>query len=176
MLFRSTVADHLCYRHGYTQLAFADPVYRAVSAATGIPVRELQNRSNKEAEIDWLGVSPRYLLQTLGTEWGRQSVRDDIWVQIAMRKVDGMEPRHVVLTDVRFENEAAAIKARGGVIWRVVRRGDGCLSRDAAGHASEAGVPDILVDSVISNCGTLSDLRAATDDAIRRLDACKMTV
>lgn len=167
---KNTVAEALCLKYGWIQFGFADPVYAAVSAATGIPVQRLRDRSMKEQPIEWLGKSPRELLQTLGTEWGRNLVRSDIWVQVAMRQVDACRQHacSVVLTDVRFENEADAIKSAGGLVWRVVR-GSSSLSAQAAKHSSEAGIPDYLVDSVIENRGTIHDLSLAVDAAIKRL-------
>lgn len=170
---KNTVADHLQRRHGWIQFGFADPVYAAVSAATGIPVLRLRDREEKEKPIEWLGKSPRELLQTLGTEWGRNTVRDDIWVQIAMRQAAKCHQylrgaAGVAITDVRFENEVAAIKAAGGRIWRVTR-GASSVVGDARQHSSEAGIPDILVDEIIANRGTLVDLAAAVDAALSRL-------
>lgn len=158
---KNTVADILM-RHGFVNFGFADPVYRAVGAVLGVSTESLRDRDAKEKPIDWLGKSPRDLLQTLGTEWGRNMVRDDIWIQIAMRQAQEtlQNRRGVVLTDVRFQNEAEAIRAAGGTIWRVVRSVE-CLAAGAAKHSSEAGLPAELVDHVIENNGTKADLDAA---------------
>lgn len=161
---KNTVADIL-FRHGFTNFGFADPVYRAVASILGVSQDSLRDRAAKEQPIDWLGKSPREMLQTLGTEWGRNTIRDDIWIQIAMRQVEKVIAYQkgqggVILTDVRFENEAAAIKAAGGTIWKVVRDA-ACLAADAAKHSSEAGVPDRLIDEVVENSGSVADLEAA---------------
>lgn len=157
---KNTVADIL-FKHGFTNFGFADPVYRAVASVLGVTPDSLRDRAAKEKPIDWLGKSPRELLQTLGTEWGRSTIRDDIWIQIAMRQVENLKGQGgVILTDVRFENEAAAIKAAGGTIWKVVRD-TACLAADAAKHSSEAGVPDHLIDEVVENSGSVADLEAA---------------
>lgn len=170
---KNTVADHLCRRHGWIQFGFADPVYAAVSAATGIPVPRLRDRELKEQTIDWLGKSPRELLQTLGTEWGRNIVRNDIWVQIAMRQAQECQKYlrgagGVAITDVRFENEVEAIKAAGGRIWRVFR-GASSIVGNAIQHSSEAGIPDEMVDAVIDNAGSLKDLADIVDTAVKTL-------
>ena len=88
-------------------------------------------------------------------------VRDDIWIQTAMRQAQKVleYQKGVILTDVRFANEAEAIRAAGGRIWRVVRSVE-CLAADAAKHSSEAGLPDELIDRVIENNGTQADLEA----------------
>lgn len=158
---KNTVADIL-FRHGFANFGFADPIYRAVVAALGVSPDSLRDRAAKEKPIEWIGKSPRELLQTLGTEWGRNMVRDDIWIQLAMRQAQEILQNHrgVILTDVRFQNEAEAIRAAGGTIWRVVRSVE-CLAAGAAKHSSEAGLPAELIDYVIENSGTKADLEAA---------------
>jgi hypothetical protein len=81
----------------------------------------------------------------------------------------------VALTDVRFINEAEAIKTAGGQIWRVERR-QRCLAEDAAQHSSEAGIPEFLVDSVIDNTGTLDALCSRVDAAMKRLQEARIEV
>lgn len=164
---KNTVANLLTESGLCVQLAFADPLYQCVSAIAGLPVSRLQDRAVKEAEIPWLGKSPRQLLQSLGTEWGRDAVHPEIWIRIAMERAS----RHlsvglaVVITDVRFDNEAAAIVAAGGEVWKVVRPGWRCLSGDAATHPSEAGVSERLIARTIDNSGSLDALRVKLTSA-----------
>lgn len=144
---------------GFATLSFADPLYAAVSAITGLSVAELQDRSRKENTLGWISCSPRRLLQTLGTDWGRNMIHPEIWVMATMQRV--MDGGDYCIPDVRFVNEAAAVKARGGVVWRVDRPCRSTLESAAASHESERGIPDEYVDSVITNDGTLADLEAA---------------
>jgi hypothetical protein len=76
-----------------------------------------------------------------------------------------------VITDVRFDNEAAAIRDEGGFIIEVVRPGDGCLSKTASQHASEAGISREHVLASIGNYGTLDDLASSVDALIESLHA-----
>lgn len=165
---KGSVASILEMR-GFATLSFADPLYAAVSAITGLTVAELQDRKTKEEPIDWIGSSPRRLLQSLGTEWGRNMIHPEIWVMATMQRM--LAGGEYCIPDVRFVNEAAAIRARGGVVWRVERPGHALLAGDAAAHASERGIPDEYVDSVITNDGTLADLQAAVDAAFQCLQA-----
>ena len=67
------------------------------------------------------------------------------------------EQRDWVITDVRFPDEAQAIKDWGGVLWRVDR--PGLVGGD--GHASETAMDDYRGwDEVIVNDGTIAELRA----------------
>lgn len=157
---KDTVASILRETAQFYRVAFADPLYEMISVVTGLLPEDLQDRELKEAEIDWIGKSPRQLLQTLGTEWGRGMVSESIWIDIGMRRIDRLlaDGRNVVVTDVRFDNEAAAIKGAGGEVWQIVR-GEGCVRGVSMRHASEAGVAQTLVDRVVGNWSTLEKLR-----------------
>jgi hypothetical protein len=94
----------------------------------------------------------RALLQRTGTEGGRQVLSDTLWIDKALSKA--RRPGKYVITDVRFKNEAAAIKARGGKLWRVHRQGVGPRNT----HASETELEQIECDYHVPNHGDLSDL------------------
>jgi hypothetical protein len=173
---KNTVAARLCLEHRFVPLAFADPLYDAVSAITGLTVEQLQDRSRKENALGWISCSPRRLLQTLGTDWGRNMIHPEIWVMATMQKIEASPEFNFCLTDVRFPNEAAAIKARGGVVWRVVRPGFGVLDGETASHESERGIPDEYVDDEIVNGGGILALQVAVDAAMSRLQAATMVV
>lgn len=163
---KGSVAAVLTSR-GFTEIAFADPLYAAVSAITGISVERLHDRDVKETVIPWIGKSPRQMLQSIGTEWGREMVDEDIWVNAALAAAGRHEA--VVIPDVRFDNEAEAIRQAGGVVLRVVRPGSCCLTAETAAHASEAGVREELIDAEIANDGSLDDLAGKVDAALHRL-------
>jgi hypothetical protein len=166
---KNTVAELLVDsdRCSFHQMAFADPLYECISAITGISVAGLQKRDVKEAVIPWLGKSPRQMLQSMGTEWGRDSIHPEIWVRIAMeRAIPHLATgRSVVVTDVRFDNEAQTIINAGGEVWKVTRAGWRCLDAGTAAHQSEAGVSGHLIARTIDNSGSLDDLRSQLNAA-----------
>lgn len=172
---KGSAAKRLVDGYGYLELAFADPIYQAVSAITGMSVPLMKKRSNKEAPLPHCGgKSPRELLQLLGTEFGRGMIHEDIWVMRTMRTValarkEGAEG--CVITDVRFDNEAVAIREEGGFILEITRPGAGCLTGGAASHSSEAGIGREHIFATIRNDGTLADLDAAVDAAVSGLHA-----
>lgn len=115
-------------------------------------------------------ITPRYVLQTLGTEWGR-TIDKDIWVKTALRRAAALKDGDAVLiTDVRFINEARAIVAGGGQVWRIERPGAG-LSGTAGAHVSEKEQASTefmkFVKYVVRNDGTLDELRRAVVDLYR---------
>lgn len=160
---KNTVAEFLTDADGCSclQVAFADPLYECISTITGLPVERLKDRGVKEAVVPWLGKSPRQMLQSLGTEWGRDTIHPEIWIRITLERIRNelAAGRGVVITDVRFDNEAQAVIDAGGEVWRVDRPGWRCLSEDAAKHQSEAGVSDHLIARTIDNSGSLDELR-----------------
>jgi hypothetical protein len=165
---KDTVASILRETAQFYRVAFADPLYEMVAIVTGLMPEDLQDRELKEAEIDWIGRSPRQLLQTLGTEWGRNTVSESLWIDIGMRRIGRLlaDGRSVAVTDVRFDNEAAAIKAAGGEVWRIIR-GEGCVRGVSMRHASEAGISELLIDRTIGNWGSLASLRETVDAAVQ---------
>jgi hypothetical protein len=145
---------------GAEVIGLADPIYQGLATMLGLDELELRDRGRKEAPIEWLGRSPRTLLQTLGTEWGRDTVRSDIWLLMAERRIrelDRAGAAAVVVADVRFANEAEMIRRMGGQIWEVRRPGQAI---GEAGHSSERGIGAELVDVVIDNDGSLEELEA----------------
>jgi hypothetical protein len=156
---KNTVADLL--GHKYKQVAFADPMRNAlyklnpiINTIDGVDVREAVD------ELEWDTAKDHFpeirrLLQVLGTEVGRHMIHENVWVDIALR---GMLPTDdVVFTDVRFINEAVAIKKLGGEVWRIDREGVGAVN----GHISEHALKDWEFDRIIENNGTIEDLMRA---------------
>jgi rhodanese-related sulfurtransferase len=100
------------------------------------------------------GKTTRYAMQTLGTEWGRELIGTNIWVNAAIARAKQFDK--VVVSDVRFPNEAVAIKAAGGTIIRISRPG-----QVADSHPSESLIQSIQHDLLIANIGTIQDLHTS---------------
>jgi len=92
-------------------------------------------------------------------------IHPEIWIMATLRRIEGAAD--AVVTDVRFNNEAEAILARGGEVWRITGRA--AEIGDASRHASEAGVAGKYVSAEIVNSGSMGDLAAAVDAAYDRL-------
>jgi predicted kinase len=165
---KTTVAEIICADDGVV-IPLADPLYKGLSAMFGIHEADLVDRGKKEQTIDWIGQSPRRLLQTLGTEWGRQVVGDGIWAKICLRRAAvslAAGYKVVAVPDVRFDNEAAAIRDAGGKVIRVMRP-SGCVGGSAMSHSSEAGIDGNLVDATILNEGSMADLVEAVQATMK---------
>lgn len=142
-----------------------------------------------------LPLTPRLLLQLLGTECGRQIIHPNIWCNSLMSKYKSRKatliskdcPRQDIyslteedeiiygtigelypkwiITDVRFPNEADAIRERGGIIIRVNRK-HGYNTPDGKWkempinyHESETALDNYDFDYVIENDTTIAELK-----------------
>lgn len=179
---KDTVGGYLVEKHNFKRYAFADPLKRACSEMFGIPLEDFHSDEKKEVVNEFWGFSPRQIAQLLGTEGGRELFRQDLWTKRAelaylqhkeaieylqpqtFGKLEGMAG--MVITDVRFPNEAQWIKAMGGTVIHIERPGaDGKVGVSA--HASEAGYPDELKDHILLNAGTLEDLFDRVDFTLK---------
>jgi hypothetical protein len=129
-----------------TVLSFASPIKRMLKQI--LPPGDWLGEK-KEDQLPGFpeGITPRVMLQTLGTEWGR-NLDSDIWVIPAMREAEyfmRMDGR-VIFDDVRFANEAVAIRQAGGKVYRVSRND---FEVRADSHISELGLPAELIDGEI---------------------------
>ena len=105
------------------------------------------------------GTEIRRLLQRLGTEAGRQTLWDSIWIDAAFADVP--DDAKVVVTDCRFPNEAQAIVDRGGKVARINREGVGpAISSDGSIHSSETSLDDWNFDYTIPNNKGLAEYHA----------------
>lgn len=140
-------------------------------------------------------LTPRYALKKLGTEFGRDCY-SNVWIEIGLRTAarleaggcyydqksglrttslvagDAMAPKtDVVFSDIRFFNEALALREAGGKLIRVRRKMPGVYHND--GHASENELPtwpDDKFDYVIENDSDVHTLYLHVD---RMLDVLK---
>ena len=164
---KDTAAVILTLQHLYQRIAFATPIKEAVAAMLGCPVHMWEDRAWKEETIRSIGKSPRELAQTLGTEWGRDTVKDSIWVDLAMakweRNCEQWSLDKAVFTDVRFNNEAERIREQGGIVIGIVRQ----TAYKVAEHSSETGVDEELIDEVFPNNAKPADLQEAVLNYVR---------
>ena len=171
---KDTAAQALVRAHGYTQLGFADTLKEMALAVdpyvTDLGRPEPRRLSQIVATHGWETAKQipevRQFLQCLGTEAGRGLLGDDIWVRTAIARIDRC-PSPVTLADVRFPNEADAIRARQGHIIRIHRPTH--ASQIDTTHASETAADLIRPDRTIHNTGTIQDLQTAALQAHQAL-------
>jgi len=123
--------------------------------------REIQDRPGQTA------VTVRRILQWWGTEY-RRAQDPDYWTKAWVRKVCqfDLKQTHILIDDVRFNNELNTIKQQGGLIVKIERPGfDG-----ANNHASETALDDYRQwDEIIRNDGTLEEFQRKVERLAKEL-------
>jgi dephospho-CoA kinase len=163
---KTTVARFLCGAFDWREVSLADPIRAGLSAMLGIEPYVMSDPVRKNEVLAGMRVSARELMQTLGTEWGRKLVDDRVWIRQATASITAIRQsdpfvRGVVVSDIRFANEAEWIRSLGGQVWHIGDRkmgGSDNLPATAASHASEAGITRDERDVFIDNSGSLDDL------------------
>lgn len=121
---KTTVAKFLVERYGATRYALAAPLKTLAQRVFGFSDAQLYgSQADKDAVDPRWGVSPREALQRLGTDGCREVLGPDVWLDALFRRIHAERPRFAVIDDVRFPNEARAIHAAGGRVWRFEREG-----------------------------------------------------
>jgi hypothetical protein len=152
---KDTLAGMLIGLHGYDNRAFADPIRKLLYETN--PLLKSEYRVKGLVDVHgWDKVKVEYdeartLLQRLGVA-ARTVFGENFWVDQALSGLS--EGDKIVITDVRFPNEADAIKALGGQIWRVKRIGVGAVNS----HESETAMDGYPVNQIFINNGTPEDL------------------
>jgi len=162
---KSTAANYLRRVYGYHQFAFATALKDTVGTAFGFTEDHLHGDLKEEIDPRW-GVSPRWCLQWLGTEVLRSRF-PDIWIRhlrqdiLDFLSINGQ--RRIVVTDVRFRDEAEALKRMGAVLIRIERPAAGARA-GVLGHISETALDTWAEwDHVIHNTGSLEDFTDLLD-------------
>jgi hypothetical protein len=169
---------------GWTRYSMAKPLKDMTAALFNWP-RDMvegdtaESRAWREQRDDWWSerlareITPRSVLQYMGTEVMRQNFHDDIWVA-CMEKFYAENGPHIVISDVRFPNEIAAIRRLGGEIWHVYRPPlPYWFERAAMGkdipevHLSERAWLGIEPDQTFWNTSSLQDLKNAVYKAVK---------
>lgn len=158
---KSTVARLLMAHHGYQLMPFAK-VLKNMLLAAGLSEEQVSGTEKELPMPHWGNKTPRQLMQTLGTQWGRDLVDQDLWIRLWLHNSEG---RRVVADDVRFVNEVMAIERRDGVIIRVVR--DGHAGTQSTTHISERALLTLETNHTINNAGSLVDLRKEVSRVLR---------
>ncbi len=170
---KDTSANFMVDEHGFNGAAFAAPLKVAASVIFGLPLEHFYEDDLKEVVDSFWNLSPRQMLQKLGTEACRKVFSEDIWIRSLENSFQQAfdASYNLVITDVRFDNEADFIRSKGGVIVHVVSGRESTLETSAQNHSSEAGVTFKEGDQILNNRGSIADLGFAVDHLITVLKA-----
>jgi hypothetical protein len=199
---KDSFAQHLVDNHDFLPIAFADALKDVVShvfcwSRALLEGEGLESRNWRETIDPWwserLGIphlTPRWVLQNVGTDVMRKHLHPDIWTLNVERRISQMVASGVVITDARFPNEIGLARRLGGRVVRIRRGSDPQWFVDAQRantdpdeevrlaardlmrthhriHESEWAWVGQHFDAVIANDRTLADLHAQAERFIR---------
>lgn len=164
---KDTVANVLIEDWGFQRFALADALRESMLALDPVlwtPSPWSENAYRLADAVDRFGwdlakreqPEIRRLLQVFGTEVGRTLFGENVWIDVLERKIaEQTDPyARIVVTDVRFPNEADWVHELGGFLMRVERPGVGPINN----HPSEQRLAG--VDYTIHNDSTIEGLRS----------------
>jgi len=175
-------ANYLAKHMNLHKYAFAEPLKTMLKSVFGDHFHE----GDRSGICPETGKSYREMMQTLGTEWGRQLMDENVWVNLVNRRWGEVEAgchlvneykdykghhaklaEGMILSDVRFDSEAQWIRDHGGVILEVVRPVHHTVTENIKkqlgmtvgipGHQSEKGISRAGITHTLLNDGTLVD-------------------
>jgi len=148
---KDTVGKILSDISGYPVYALASPIKKVCNELHFWDDRHAYGELKEIIDPFW-GYSPRHAYQTMGTELARKLWREDFWLKRAeweYHKSDSL-----IITDIRFENEAKFIRSNGGQIIHIIRED----VPKVLSHESESGIDRKPEDVLLLNNSTLDDL------------------
>ena len=163
---KDTIADYLVKTHGFVKLSFASALKDIVAIIFGWSREKLEGLTPEDRQwretidekwaktLNMPELTPRYVLQHLGTEVFRNHFHPDIWTKIIENQLSFYE--NIVVSDCRFDNEITMLRNHGGKIIKVKRESP-VLSEGPA-HISETECHVCYYDWVIKNNGTIENL------------------
>lgn len=173
---KDTLGNYLIEKHGYIRVAFADAIKDMLKPTFGFTDEQL-NGSLKEIIDPFWNVSPRKVLQYVGTELFRDNisnllpqVESNFWVFIVKKKIFDIlkinSQAKIVITDIRYQNELDLINEiiiylKSGTTIRIERpfiKNDSVLN-----HSSEINIEKLNVQLTIINNSSIEHLQSCID-------------
>ena len=119
---KSTIARLFWLNEKMQILSFAHPLKAALIKMTGLDRKWFYAIEYKEKEIPGLvGITPRVMMQTFGTEYARNMIAPDFWLWRMRQSMSKYSAREMIIDDIRFENEAQLVRDNGGIIIHLLR-------------------------------------------------------
>ncbi len=155
---KDTTADYLVEKFGFMKYGFSWPLKDLIAREFGLDRERMDDLIYKESKVvgvngpDGLPRTLREIMQIIGTE-GFRAVDPDYWVKRALRQISTLlqlgEVKGIAVTDVRFMNEAVALRHvfTGGRIWKIEKTGGATTT--ATTHASETELDKITPNAVL---------------------------
>ena len=170
---KTRAGQYLTDHFGYKRLRFAERL-KTMLYAFGLDYSVIDGDDKGKPCESLCGQTPRHAMQTLGTEWGRRMIGDDLWVKALERDLllgIGAGITKFVIDDLRFLNEELWIRnlpvsSLGGTKSKIIKIVRDVNDVSSSGHQSEIEMDKIVPDLYIENTGTIDELYANVGRAL----------
>jgi hypothetical protein len=163
---KTTVAKYIATMWGFKHMSFADPLraiihtlYRQAGISTPMIKYYMHNKEGKETLIPEFGKTYRYMIRTLGTEWGRDMIDENMWTNILVNRVRRAKANpntKFIVDDTRFKSEWNTTRYNfNAELWEVRNENLEIVHTE---HRSEGELHTTPKNVLIKNNGTLVDL------------------
>lgn len=149
---KSLMANYL-KKYNFVELSFAEPIKEICKILFNFTDDQMNGQLKEIIDENW-NVTPRKCMQFIGTELFRNQLNklicdigEDIWMKIVYQKIKKLLGNNIIISDVRYQNEADMIKNCGGIIIKIQRNYD--ISDISDIHSSEQN--EIIFDHIIMN-------------------------
>lgn len=149
---KTTLARTIADCEGAEVISFAEPMRSMVESLFKYTDSDFYDwyKRRKEDTEPTLKTSIRHMMRTLGTEWGRNCIRENFWVDIAKNRIESTDASVVVIDDLRFQNEYVMLNNLSANFVKIIR----LLVAKEPEHASDGALKNYYFDLVIENAGT----------------------
>uniref|UniRef100_A0A6G6ABQ5 Deoxynucleotide monophosphate kinase n=1 Tax=Borely moumouvirus TaxID=2712067 RepID=A0A6G6ABQ5_9VIRU len=190
---KTTFAEYIVKNHGFIEKSFADPLKKACQKLFLFEDHQIYGTQEQKETPDsrWFNCTPRTALQFVGTELFRDNLdrimpglgKDifihhfKIWYE---RELQRNPDVRVVVSDVRFQNEADFIKSLGGTVIKISREpikknlfekvSSDFVVNQRDTHASEKELQNIKnYDIYVENTGTIDNYYGEITEIIHNI-------
>lgn len=101
--------------YNFVRRAFAYDVKKTVSLITGVSMETILTRKGKQIYVESFGKTIGEMLQLVGDQL--RNFNKNVWIYSLFNKED--EDTNIIVTDVRYINEANYIKDNGGILIKI---------------------------------------------------------
>lgn len=185
---KTTVANHLIAKHGFLEVSWAYPLKEIIGKQLfGLSEDHLYGPAEiREEVIEEWGMSPRQILQVVGTDMFRNHICNDFWVRAGLKVVRehlSAGRTDIVISDSRFLNEVEAVKELDGHTIQVRKIEKNSENKvfvnkdkklaalaDTNAHASETALDKYEFDYILQSfAGEIDLLHKRTDKLLAEL-------
>lgn len=141
---KDTVADYIVKNNNFKKISYAEPLKKICKELFDLTDEQLNDQHEKERIDSRWQMSPRVILQKIGTDLFRKHYDEDFWVNILIQKIKNKE-ENFIITDIRHQNELDALSSNfeNILILRLFRQNE-----KIDNHSTEKNVYDIDTSNV----------------------------